>query len=140
MAETDPQVAADIAFRRRCLTVNTGIYTRRFGSAALALLPEDSAVRRRFAAELHWMASESAWSSQDERRIATLCAELLRHAHRAPEPREQWWWHVTRLRELLRQYQALVAVERNPSRVAWPPGPSPARGQTTRLRARQRRC
>ena len=58
MAETDLQVAADIAFRRRCLTVNTGIYTRRFGSAALALLPEGSAVRRRFAAELDWMGSE----------------------------------------------------------------------------------
>ena len=138
MEETDPR--ADIGFRRRCLTVNTGIYARGFGPTALALLPEGSAVRRRFAAELDWMGSEPAWTSCDERRIAALCAEMLRHAHRAPEPLKDWW-HVARLRELIRQHEALVAVERRLSRVAtWPSRPLPARGKTTAgRRARQRR-
>jgi hypothetical protein len=141
MEETDPGVAGDIAYRRRCLTVNSGIYARRYGMAALALLPEGSAVRRRYAAELGWMGSESGWSPHDQRRIATLCAELLRHAHCAPESLEHWRWHVARLRELLRQYEAVVAIERKLSRVAtWPCRPFPARGKTTvRQRARQRR-
>ena len=83
------------------------------------------------------MGSEFGWSSQDERRIATLCAEILRHAHRAPEPLEHWRWHAARLRELLRQYEALVAVERKLSRVAtWPSHASPARGKKTFVSAR----
>ena len=137
MEETDPRT--DATFRRRALTVNTAIYARRTGPPALALLPEGSPVRRRFAAELVWMGSEAAWTSRDERRIATLCAELLRHAHRATEPLEHWWWHVARLRELIRQYDALVAVERKLSRgAAWPSCPLPARGKmTARRRARQ---
>jgi hypothetical protein len=87
------------------------------------------------------MGNESAWTPRDERRIASLCAEMLRHAHRAPEPLEHWRWHVARLRELLRQYDALIVVERRLSRViAWPSSPSPARGKTTAgRRARQRR-
>ena len=141
MNETDPGVAGDIAFRRRCLTVNAAIYARRYGPAALARLPEGSAVRRRYAAELDWMGGESGWSPQDERRIATLCAEILRHAHRAPEPLEHWRWHAARLRELLRQYAALVAVERKPSWIAtWPSRASPARARkAVRKRARQGR-
>jgi hypothetical protein len=141
MEETDRAIATDAAFRRRCLITNTGIYARHHGSTALALLPEGSAVRRRYAAELDWMRSESAWASHDERRIAMLCAELLRHAHRAPEPLEQWWWHVARLRELLRQYEALVAVERRTRRkAAWPSRPSSTRQKkAVGQRARQRR-
>ncbi len=139
MEETDPRT--DAAFRRRALTVHTAIYARRTGPPALALLPEGSPVRRRFAAELARMGSEFAWTSCDERRIAALCAELLRHAHRPPEPLEHWLWHVARLRELIRQYDALVAVERKLSWGAvWPSCPSLARGRTTaRRRARQRR-
>jgi hypothetical protein len=131
----------DVAFRRRALTVNTGIYARRFGKTALPLLPESSALRRRYAAELDWMSSESSWTSRDQRRIATLCAELLRHSHNAPEPLEHWRWHVARLRELIQQYDALVAVERKLIRIAtWPTRPSPARAKTTARRcARQRR-
>lgn len=139
MEETDPR--ADVAYRRRCLTANTGIYARGYGPAALALLPDGSAIRRRFAGELAWMGSEPAWASCDERRIATLCAELLRHSHRAPEPPEYWRWHAARLRELMRQYEAGVAIERRLSPVvAWPTRLPAARGETTaRRRARQRR-
>ena len=139
MEGTDPR--ADIAFRRRCLIAKTGIYARRNGPAALALLPQWGPVWSRYATELDWMASERPWTPQDEQRIARLCAILLLHSHRGPEPPELWRWHVARLRELLRQYDALVAVERKPSRViAWPSRPSPARGKTTaRRRARQRR-
>jgi hypothetical protein len=143
MQKTGPTASVDIAFRRQCLTVNTGIYARRYGRAALALMPEGSAVRRRLAAELEWMNSERAWTPDDQRRIATLCAEILRHARRAPEPLEHWWWHAARLRELLRQYETVVAMERE-RRVSldatWPSRPAQNRGKkTARLRARQRR-
>jgi hypothetical protein len=76
-----------------------------------------------------------------QRRIATLCAEILRHAHRAPGPLEHWRWHAARLRELLRQYEALVAIERKPSRIAiWPSRASPARAKkAVRQCARQGR-
>jgi hypothetical protein len=104
--------AADIAFRRRCLTVNSGIYARRYGTGALALLPEQSAVRRRMTIELDWLRSETCWTPQDERRIATLCAEILRQTRRTPEHLEVLWWHTARLRELLKQYAALAALER----------------------------
>jgi hypothetical protein len=143
MQEIDPTASVDVAFRRRCLTVNSGIYARRYGRAALTLMPEGSAVRRRLAAELEWMNSERAWTPDDQRRIATLCAEILRHARRAPEPLEHWWWHAARLRELLRQYETVVAIERErkESRDAtWPSRPAQDRGKkTARLRARQRR-
>lgn len=132
--------AADIAFRRRCLTVNSGIYARRHGEAALALLPENAAVRRRLAAEMEWLRSEAGWTSHDERRIAALCAEILRHARRAPEHLELLWWHAARLRELLNQYAAIAALERTLTRNSvWHSVPAPAPRKARRPSSRRAR-
>jgi hypothetical protein len=141
MEEAKQRAAFDVVFRRRCLTVNSGIYARRYGRAALALTPEGSAVRRRLAAELDWMNSERPWLPHDARRIASLCDDILRDAHRLPEHIDQWRWHVARLRELVGQYETLVAVEDRGRRCgAWLARPALARRKKiVRRRARHRR-
>lgn len=130
--------AADVGYRRRCLTVNSGIYARSHGETLLALVGEGAAVWKRLRSDLDWLMSEPDWTPRDERRIAMLCAEVLRQSHREPDRRDAILWHAIRLRELLNQYAVIMALEaRHSRRPVWPSRSTHAFGKTSDMPKRR---
>jgi hypothetical protein len=105
-----PAAAADIAYRRRALKVNGGIYGRRHGPELLPLLA-GSTIRGRFAAAVEWLASEPHWAAADARRISGLSAEIGRFGRLRPQIAEVCDWHAARLAELVSQYRAVALLE-----------------------------
>ena len=110
----DPRAAAaDIAYRRRALKTNAGIYARRHRPRLLPLLSDSNALRTAYIRQMDWLGSEHDWRPDDARRISALASDISRFGNlRPPAAAEECQWHADRLRELVRQHGTLAQLER----------------------------
>lgn len=117
--------AADVAFRRRALKVNGGIYARRHAPRLMPLLASAGSLRSRYLAVTEWLASERDWRAEDARRLATIAEEIVRLGRRRHDGAEACGWHSDRLRELVRQHDVLTQLEAKLCPLpAWPVAPA----------------
>jgi hypothetical protein len=115
--------AADIAFRRRALMVNSGIYARRHSGRLMPVLAGGGTIRARFIGQVAWLGSERDWRPQDARRLAELADEIGRFGALRPDVAEACRWHADRLGELVRQHAVLARLEAEHRPFpAWPAG------------------
>jgi hypothetical protein len=133
--------AADIAFRRRALMVNSGIYARRHSGRLMLVLAGGGAIRARYIGQVAWLGSERDWRPQDARRLAELADEIGRFGALRPDVAEACQWHAERLHELVRQHAVLARLEAERRLApAWPagrerPATAPRRGAWIRAKA-----
>lgn len=113
--------AADIAFRRRALKVNCGIYARRHALDLASALVGTGALRDRYTAAIAWFDSEQDWRAEDAKRIAAIAEEIARLGRRSPDVAETCCWHADRLREFVGQHAALARLQADHrASPAWP--------------------
>lgn len=118
----DPRaMTADIAFRRRALKVNCGIYSRRHGPRLLPVLADSRALRACYIGQVAWLGAERDWRPEDARRLSELASDIARFGRLRPAIAEVCQWHADRLRELVRQHAALARLEAEHGPAArWP--------------------
>lgn len=113
--------ATDIAFRRRALKVNGGIYARRHAPRFMPVLVGAGMIRARYIGQIAWLDSERDWRPEDARRLLGIANEIARLGRFQPGVAETCRWHAERLRELVRQHVALARLEaRHQPNPAWP--------------------
>lgn len=123
--QTDRAAAADVAFRRRALKVNGGIYARRHAPRLMPLLVGAGLLRARYIAVTDWLGSERDWRPEDARRLAALAEEIVSLGRWRRYNVETCQWHADRLRELVRQHDVLARLEtRFRTLPAWPTAPA----------------
>ena len=104
-----PDLAADLAFRRRALTVNCNIYALRHAPRFVPLLTRG--MRGRYVARVATLGTERACTQEDSRRVAALADEIDALGSQRPRIAETCRWHAARLRELVGQHAAIVRLE-----------------------------
>jgi hypothetical protein len=135
-------VAADIAFRRRALKVNSGIYARRHAPRLKPLLGGAGTITARYIGQIAWLESERDWRPQDARCLLEIADEIARLGRFQPGIAETCQWHADRLRELVEQHAVLARLEiKHQPGLAWPiargrPAASPHRRAPVRAMAR----
>ncbi len=70
--------AADIAFRRRALKVNGGIYARRHAPHLMPVLAGAGMIRSRYIGQIAWLEAEWDWRPEDARRLLDIADEIAR--------------------------------------------------------------
>jgi hypothetical protein len=86
-----PALAADLAFRRRALTVNCNIYALRHAPRFVPLLTRG--MRGRYIARVTALGTERACTPEHFRRVATLADEIDALGSQRPRIAETCRWH-----------------------------------------------